>query len=943
MLIILFHSSPGNGQTPIAQTGHISPIRQVCYSDDNNYIATLSENNRIITWDIRKKLQGNSIDIPDSIEIRSLDFIPGESFCLQAITSTGSRKLDVNNGTFDRTHGSSVKAGPEEKYKIQGAVISFGNVANPGYKTKWPNTVYSRNPFVEFNCADYSTAKDIVIAGDDEGKLYIWRLSDGMKIKVFSPHYSPIRDISISNDGRTFVTVGDDRLIRIFNTDDYNEVFTFKPLVNIVSSVNFDPKSSKFVVSTSLGNIIEGRFTSRSLILKNVINKIYPATYATYSGKSNYIIGGFENNFISTYHRSRKEIADITLVHPLSIGLVNFKNVFINVFQSEKIRLYSKVTSISSIAGYNSALVNTTENIRKYEKRTPFIIDIEKGSKLAEHPDGEVLRKGEKFKKDSVLSYIRGNTIYVIDDRKIFQGGRAIPFVGHTDKVVDWDFDRKSGLLISCGSSGELNFWDLNTGELLNTVFIIGDEDYIIFSPDNYYYSPSKSIDAVSFSMNGELYPSAQFDIIYNRPDMVLKRFSFIDSSLIKGLESAYQKRLTRLNFTEDMFDASFHIPELKISNKAALNLTTNQESLELELELSDSKFLLNRINVWVNNVPVYGIKGIDLMNKKAKTLHEEVEIELSSGNNRVEVSCINEKGVESVKETFEVRYVPQNEIKQDLYLIAVSTSEYKQNQYNLKYAVKDGRDLVQKLVLAKGYDDYHIDTLFDEQVTVDNVKRLKEKLLKSNVEDQVVLFVSGHGLLDYNYDFYLASYDMDFADPSARGVSYELLNDLLDSIPARKKLFMMDACHSGEIDKEELIVSVEIENVVGMKSGVKSYSYKSGLEERGGGGASAGLQNSFKLMQEYFSDLNRGSGTVVISAAAGEGYAMESDLWKNGIFTYSFLEGIKTKKADSNSDGEISVSEIRKYVFTKVKFLTGGQQSPTSRQENLEYDFRVW
>jgi hypothetical protein len=35
--------------------------------------------------------------------------------------------------------------------------------------------------------------------------------------------------------------------------------------------------------------------------------------------------------------------------------------------------------------------------------------------------------------------------------------------------------------------------------------------------------------------------------------------------------------------------------------------------------------------------------------------------------------------------------------------------------------------------------------------------------------------------------------------------------------------------------------------------------------------------------------------------------------------------------------------SEIRDYVSEKVKKLTKGKQTPTSRKENLEFDFRVW
>jgi hypothetical protein len=55
--------------------------------------------------------------------------------------------------------------------------------------------------------------------------------------------------------------------------------------------------------------------------------------------------------------------------------------------------------------------------------------------------------------------------------------------------------------------------------------------------------------------------------------------------------------------------------------------------------------------------------------------------------------------------------------------------------------------------------------------------------------------------------------------------------------------------------------------------------------------------------------------------------YAYEDQQWQNGVFTY----------------GEIRVSELKDYVTAKVQKLTQGRQTPTSRRENLEFDFRVF
>jgi len=46
---------------------------------------------------------------------------------------------------------------------------------------------------------------------------------------------------------------------------------------------------------------------------------------------------------------------------------------------------------------------------------------------------------------------------------------------------------------------------------------------------------------------------------------------------------------------------------------------------------------------------------------------------------------------------------------------------------------------------------------------------------------------------------------------------------------------------------------------------------------------------------------------------------------------------------ADLNRDGQIMVSELKEYVSSEVERLTSGAQKPTSRRENLEWDWRIW
>lgn len=96
--------------------------------------------------------------------------------------------------------------------------------------------------------------------------------------------------------------------------------------------------------------------------------------------------------------------------------------------------------------------------------------------------------------------------------------------------------------------------------------------------------------------------------------------------------------------------------------------------------------------------------------------------------------------------------------------------------------------------------------------------------------------------------------------------------------------------------------------------------------------------------MQSLFYDTDRGNGAVVISAAGGKEFAFESDIWNNGVFTYSFLKALDNLSIEEGeNDGIIRISELKRYIYNSVIKLTNGQQKPTARAENIEWDWEFY
>ncbi|RYE12140.1 MAG: hypothetical protein EOP45_23380, partial [Sphingobacteriaceae bacterium] len=126
-------------------------------------------------------------------------------------------------------------------------------------------------------------------------------------------------------------------------------------------------------------------------------------------------------------------------------------------------------------------------------------------------------------------------------------------------------------------------------------------------------------------------------------------------SELITAYHEAFVKRIKRMGLDPLKLEASKKdLPVVNITrtNKA---LETKEPNLSFTLNANDPASTLEKINVWVNDVPLYGSNGLSLKDKQLNKFTQDVSIQLSTGSNKIQVSALNNKGVESLKETLKI------------------------------------------------------------------------------------------------------------------------------------------------------------------------------------------------------------------------------------------------------------------------------------------------
>lgn len=557
----------------------------------------------------------------------------------------------------------------------------------------------------------------------------------------------------------------------------------------------------------------------------------------------------------------------------------------------------------------------------------------------------------EDIKKDIAKFSITGDSVLVAYQNKIalYASDNPVPL---SEKKFDGDikyFNQETNLIIE-DYHGELKFKKLNEAKDWFSMIPFKNGDCVYLLPDGTYFGSKSSTRHLGYLSGDKSLSYKQFDFINNRPDIVLTELGNKDERYISIFDSAYRIRKRRDGIKDSKTVGNTAAPDITYINVDKIKGEVKDSILNLQIQIKSPGQMAERLSVYINGNPLYGTRGLKLTRKQA-IITENLRIPLSEGSNYIEVSAFDAIGQEGFRRPFNVQYRPVQKIKTTVYFVGLGAAEYARKEKNLTWA-KDDIKAMQEILSAKYGSNLQVDTLFNQQLTPGKLLAIRKKLEKSKLNDLVIVYYSGHGEIDISKaEAFFGTYDMDFNNPSVRGLSIRDFNDLTDGIPARNKAIFIDACHSGEINSDTWKSN---QNAAGTAPPViltpaTSNEELAKLTIRKGGNykfANPQQSESFDLALDLFTDLYQGNGTNIIAAARGLQAAKECTEFKHGVFTFCVLKGIYNLSADEDKNAELTIGELRSYIIDKVSSYSvickqdNTIQQAVSRKEN---EFNDW
>ncbi len=598
------------------------------------------------------------------------------------------------------------------------------------------------------------------------------------------------------------------------------------------------------------------------------------------------------------------------------------------------------------------------------------------------------------------------NTIKVLRFDWNLTQQKALLLKGHRSCIPGMVMDPERQLMISSSQDGTIKYWSMESGECIATAVGFKENAGIIYTPDGYYRLSGDAVNAVSFVRGMKTYSFEQFDLIYNRPDIVLERIYPVRKRPLHIQEDInryreyWRHRIRQNGFTESQLlkEIKIHAPEvydLRINgapiDAAEKNVRGRDAvvSFAIRDEKGSDKMVIG-YKIFVNGVPLHGqyIRRFDTPQPVQRvmekiTLSSLPDVGSASGSNTIEISGFTEDGIESNREAVHLRYegADASPAKGDLYIVALGIDDYSSSKglESLAYAVKDAKDITDTFgAHARGKYKSVVKMLHTEKdVSRAAISEIREKLNATSVDDTVVFFLSGHGLRadtpaaeakqmagyfgsayigdagaqdgSVNVYYYMTG-DSDADRPWKSGIPMDAIRLTLDGIPARQKLLLIDTCQSGEnpVLSGQAPSQERLEEARKRKGAFEQVAVRRGVKlvQRGNINDRGMMITAARALDmKEMSEMfpELRRGTGTIEISAATG--AQSALESEQWNNGAFTYCVKEAVLGGkarDAQGRITAKTLRKYILGEVEILTAGGQTPMVCRDIPGRDFTI-
>lgn len=962
LALMVGHLTGQNHHEFVVQSGHSSEVTHLTFSHSGNIFASAGLDHNIILWDLESGKQLRML-AGHRGEIHSLVFTPSDSILGSCANDSTVRFWNTYTGeliqivktTFLPTSLTYNKANdnwyftakifyeyhlPDDKLKIvkspkrrsfdytyalNSGTVLFGNKKSSGHFQYKDSTIQKGSGSIMI-CDQAGNELHAFVVASKNGNINMYE-EDEHKAKFKKTlrtgfgKLNEIRDISSRNGLVLFMTK--DNAATLVNTATGQEKEVFISNYFKANAVAIHPSKDLVITGANDGKIYLWDIKTGVLIREFKSNSS-SINFAKFSSDGSKVILGYDAGLIRVWdlryggtirtHKFQLNNHQMKKGWRYRVLSLTNHNDSLYTFKVALTKPYLGTVFFKEVRYYDFVW-NINSNKKTFTEK--FVNNFDYGT--ADY-SAIVDKQNLVFQNDSI--FIMGSNTFVdvyLNDQPTNTGFQT----PHSNPLTSVDYHIEKDIYLTASWDGKILLYNSNK-KMVASLVALGVDDFVIVNTDNYYYATKGALQYVGFADGHNIQSFQQFDLHYNRPEMVYQSIPYGNEEIISMLEKLHEKRLERSKSLGLNENTDVSPPEVSINSLSGP--VTKTSNVDIKINVSD-EIGIRKFQLRVDGVPAF-ISGKYHFGKT--NIDTAISLELQGGINKIEISAINTNNVSSLSKSIYVRY-DKKPTKPDLFFVGIGVSEYIDTTRNLKYASKDILDVEYTLKKSKTFNKTHSITLFNEQVSKDNLQVIDDFLADAGVSDAVIIYYAGHGILNKDLEYYLATYDNDFFKPEEKGIPYQMLENKLIACESRKKLLFLDACHSGEVDTA---------NAVLMKGNVE---IGRDIIFRSAGGISIEQGESLDAVKAVFADLKESNGITVISSAGGADYAVESDLWENGAFTYCLTKGLKSGQSDLDANGVTTVSDLLLYLQINVPIITHGYQVPTYRTENIDNDFVLW